>query len=516
MREKLTNRFFLNNIIIIMIILTVAFITTLSVSSNPYSNTMAGHDSSMFQYFGYAMSKGKIMYTDIFDHKGPMIFILNWLGVIMNNPWTKGIYIIELASIFIYYLFSYKTTRLWISKTLSLLLLLPQGIMLMDFLESGNLTEEFALPFIGLSLYIFARYFTGKNVVSFEIILLGISCAIVFSLRANMVIAWLVFCLTIFIEKIWSKKYKELMMYVLQFSIGLIIVFLPISVYLIMNGAFEAAFFQSILFNMTYLDQSSNGFDVFRTMYDLLNNHFVILTNTFFAASTLLKWKSFSHKEKLFSIAIIVFFGGSFASSLLSGRAYKHYLMTMIPTVIIPAGILLQQFSQKNNLKNIFIGLVSITVLFLPHVFNVYDLIYIKNISPVATEETVTDLEKKAIENKNRTNRYMAVANVIKNNSEESDRIYVHRNAGNLYLYSERLSSIKYFNLPAVNINNNPDIGEDFLNDIINSETKLIVLDSAYNNHEKAGVNKQFFEYISENYELLSVDKGFYIYQVIN
>lgn len=37
-------------------------------------------DATIFEYFGYAMSKGDILYIDIFDHKGPIIFFINYLG----------------------------------------------------------------------------------------------------------------------------------------------------------------------------------------------------------------------------------------------------------------------------------------------------------------------------------------------------------------------------------------------------------------------------------------------------
>ena len=37
-------------------------------------------DASIFEYFGYAMSHGQRMYLELFDHKGPVIFLINYLG----------------------------------------------------------------------------------------------------------------------------------------------------------------------------------------------------------------------------------------------------------------------------------------------------------------------------------------------------------------------------------------------------------------------------------------------------
>lgn len=81
----------------------VALYVSLHVNANPFSIRIAGNDSSMFQYFGYAMHEGDILYTEIFDHKGPVIFIINWLAGYMDFGAISGIWLVELASIFIFF-----------------------------------------------------------------------------------------------------------------------------------------------------------------------------------------------------------------------------------------------------------------------------------------------------------------------------------------------------------------------------------------------------------------------------
>lgn len=139
--KRLENDIF-NKVLSIITLLLLTFIVSLSLHSNPFSEFLPGHDSSMFQYFGYAMDNGKTMYTEIFDHKGPVIFIINYFGVLLNSEYIQGIYLLEFLSLFIYFLFSYKTLKLWLTNLLSLTALVPQGIILMSYLEGGNLTEE--------------------------------------------------------------------------------------------------------------------------------------------------------------------------------------------------------------------------------------------------------------------------------------------------------------------------------------------------------------------------------------
>ena len=51
-------------------------------------------DSSVFRVVAFMMSKGFMPYRDSFDHKGPLLYIINWLG---NNQIFNGkLWIIEI------------------------------------------------------------------------------------------------------------------------------------------------------------------------------------------------------------------------------------------------------------------------------------------------------------------------------------------------------------------------------------------------------------------------------------
>jgi len=509
---------FKSSFVIIMLLL-LTFIISLSLNSNPFSEFLPGHDSSMFQYFGYAMNNGKILYTEIFDHKGPMIFIINYLGSLFTSSTFQGIYILEFLSLFIYFLFSYKTLKLWLPKALSFIAVIPQGLILMDYLEGGNLTEEYALPFIAISLFIFSKYFIDpKSIHCLEIIFLGMACAIVFSLRANMVVVWLAFCLIIFLKMIISKEYNNLLKYTLFFTLGLMLFFVPMGLYLYINGALEEAIFQSITFNVLYLDDSAAQSDAVVTLYSHLSNDYIVMVFAVFLFYVVYMWKKVNSNRRFLYIGIILFSIGSFIASTLSGRDYKHYLMTIVPTVTIPTALLLQFLPAKiQKYKIIPLSLIFISLVYYPQLENVINDIYVINTPPtqINNNEELNPQEQRIMNNYNRRTQTMETAQVINNNSTPSDEIYVHRSAGNLYLLSDRLSSIKYFNLPAVNIEENRIIGEDFLSDITQNHTELIVLGAGFNDKEKNGVEKEFFEYVTNNYSLIYNQNHYYIYKLI-
>lgn len=514
--------------IMIFLLLLLTFVVTLSLNSNPFSNLLPVHDSSMFQYFGYAMDKGKTMYTEIFDHKGPMIFVINYIGTILSTPQFHGIYFMEFISLFVYFFFSYKTINLWLTKTLSFITVIPQGIILMDYLEKGNLTEEYALPFIAISLYIFSKYFIdAKSINYFEVIFLGFASAVVFSLRANMVVVWLAFSLVIFLRLLVAKEYKTLFKYIFSFLGGLLLFFLPMGVYLYMNGALEAAIFQSLTFNIVYLDNTSNPTDAILKLYTSLNNNFVIILFAAFLAYMVFNWRKADRNEKYFYVGVLLFSIGSYASSALSGRSYMHYLMTMIPVMTLPTALLLQKITNKVSKYQVaIVAIVFIGLVYYPQIKDNFKAAYTINtpIEQIDVEELEQAEEnddeflpqKRQIAKKaKQKEQTMEVAKIIQENSQPSDAIYAHKLAGNLYLLSDRLSSIKYFNLPSVNINENEMIGEDFLSDIIQSETELIIVSSNFNKSKKIGTEKEFFDYVTNNYDLIYDQNGYSIYKML-
>lgn len=523
------NKFIFSQLISLFLLLLLTYIVSLTLYSNPLSQFLPGHDSSMFQYFGYAMDNGRTMYTEIFDHKGPMIFVINYVGVLLSTQNIHGIYFLEFLSLFVYFLFSYKTIHLWLNKTLSFILTIPQGIILMYYLESGNLTEEYALPFIAISLYIFAKYFIDSERVGwFEIVFLGFASAVTFSLRANMVVVWLAFCLVIFLKTMIEKDYKTLLNYAILFSAGLLLFFIPMGAYLYSKGALGEAIFQSLTFNFMYLDTAGDSSEAIMRLSIMLIIHFIPFVFAAFLIYVASKWKTADKNTRYLYLSVVLFSVGSYLASTLSGRAYAHYLMAMVPIVTIPSALLVKEYAEGKSKSLMAMGtLIAIGIIYYPHIDKQYEKIYVintpvENVDLAEMEQSEEEIEEKRIiemnhrvlDNDYRKQRKLEVSEVIIENTVASDTIYAHRLAGNPYLLSDRLSSVKYFNLPAVDINENQLIGEDFLSEFTQSDTALVIVSDYFYNSTKTGIEAAFFDYLEENYELIYDQNLHYIFKL--
>ena len=70
------------------------FLLLLSASTSPLYTSYCDGDSSIFMLIGKAITMGKNVYTDYFDHKGPILFYLNALGFAVTKT-KAGVFIIQ-------------------------------------------------------------------------------------------------------------------------------------------------------------------------------------------------------------------------------------------------------------------------------------------------------------------------------------------------------------------------------------------------------------------------------------
>ena len=98
-----------------------------------------------------------------------------------------GLWIVELITLFISFAIMYKISRLKCGRLVSFGILLLSCAPLFQYFQEGNLTEEFALPFISASIYIFADYFLNERISKLRLLCCGFSFGAVCMLRVNMI-----------------------------------------------------------------------------------------------------------------------------------------------------------------------------------------------------------------------------------------------------------------------------------------------------------------------------------------
>lgn len=314
----------------------VAVILTMQSPSNLLTEGNSYTDSSVFRYIAYEWSQGSIPYVDTFDHKGPLLYFINMLG--MKLGYTHGIWILEiLALCFSMWLSCYMIKKYTTNRHTAIITVLIAYSLLGNLMDGGNNVEEWAIPFLTISLLVFWNYFE-EHVSRIQIYIAGICFGCVLMLRPNMVVMWVAGGIAVLIDIFYSKKWNIVWQTFVYFFLGTISIVTPVIVYFIYNGAIREFWDCYIAFNIRY---SSGGLiEKIRATVYVMNQipiYFTLIISGYYVKSV------GNTKRKKFMMLLIGILALSIVSIGMSGRFYAHYQMILIPVMLVPLAIFLDE-----------------------------------------------------------------------------------------------------------------------------------------------------------------------------
>ncbi len=424
---------------------------------NPLSKRAPGTDSSVFQVIAMMIEKRKMPYKDTFDHKGPIIYLINVLGDFFSKD--KGVWIIEIIMLSITIYGMYMISRLTIGKFESAVVTLACLSLLLRYFEGGNLTEEYALPFITISLYVFCDYLLNGEISHKRIIIAGSGFGVVLMLRPNMIAAWIVFTVFIFVELMRQKEIEKLIIMVGYFIIGTLFIVFPIIIWLIREGAFKEFWNCYVVYNCKYVNTG-------KKISNLCDSYMKIVHSGLFLFSLegILLGIVLNCKYRIFNILYLFFLGLDTILVIMSGRTYMHYGMVMVPALIYPISLLLKGISELKTVK--------FARLLLRFSFFVVIFLYVVELRiPVKKIIEITNGKVK--------NGYSeSLCEVIKCIEEETDlteKISVYGNWDIVYKCTNREHATKYsYQFPIAELDK--EIFEDYYNQLNKQLPKMIVI----------------------------------------
>jgi len=344
----------------VLLVLSALFIFLFSRGTSSFYN-FYGHDSAIFITMGQALLDGKVPYVDFFDHKGPMLIFINALGQLFVKG-REGIFLIQIVNLSVVLLFLYKISRLFSLSVINTAILIFTFLLFFRFtITEGNLTEEYTLPFIFISIYLtFGFYFKNKSLDLPDAALLGLCFFVPFWIRANnvgLIIACIIFIIYILLKE---KRYKSLKKFIVGFLLTIFALSVVLFGYFIYKGAFGEMIYSSFLFNLKYARIS----DLILPKYARYYTIFIIAAVFFLCLGVAAHYKKNRDKNVLVFALLCLVFG--IMPLLLTGidRLLLHYMALTIPITI--AGLLFLLISlPKSGLSKSKYGVSVIIVLIL-------------------------------------------------------------------------------------------------------------------------------------------------------
>ena len=193
------------------------------------------------------MANGSVLYRDIFEQKGPLLYMLHYAAYLLSHTTFTGIYYVEISACFVYLLFSYKTVRLLSDvDNIDFLFLMPI-ISILTYssvsFQGGDSAEELCLPFFAYCFYAGAYAVkNGKKTGLVHCIIIGISAGVALWFKFTLLgffIGLIIAFVFIYVRKKW---FRDLFYSAAAIISGIIICSLPVIIYFAKNNAFDYLF----------------------------------------------------------------------------------------------------------------------------------------------------------------------------------------------------------------------------------------------------------------------------------
>ena len=461
---KKTRKNYLEMLAVIVFIFAAAFVLLLKSPLNFWLRADAETDSSVYKTVAFMISKGYMPYRDSFDHKGPLTYLVNLLG--MQIDAYCGVWVIEFIAVFTTFAGIYQIARLRLNKIFSCFCILICGSLLYDYFEGGNMVEEYAMPFIAVSLYIFLDYFLNRKISRLRLAVCGGCLGAVFLLRPNMISLWIVFAIAVLVDCIIKKNVAKLWEFIIFFLVGFVIVIAPIFIWLAANGCFGAFIENYIQFNMVYSAAKGEG-EKWNAGFYFINKTLIIFA---LLILTYLCWIKDNSAAKDKHIANGRFLYGTYLVYLLvtlvlismSGMPYAHYGMILVPAIAFPMSELFALTGLKNNGN-------ATTLLLILYLVGALSM----NKWLGTAGELLNKYADRA--NDHHSDMVKGVCELVEENTTEDERISVYGNGDIVYLVSNRLHATRYsYQFPIGEIA--PEIMDEYFEELENELPPVIII----------------------------------------
>ena len=351
-----------NNKIKIMacfVLISSALLVLTSYTTSPIYH-ISGSDSAAFRLMGRMIREGKIPYKDFFDHKGPFIMFLMWLGYGITGS-DIGLLSIQIlclsASVFgICSLTNLFIEKKWIKRCILICFLILYGV----YLEGGNIVEEYNLPFLIWSQYFCIKYLAGDQEKEHKpryAFFYGITFAICIFTRATNALPLCIAVGVILTVLLYRKKYINLVKNALCFILGIGIVLIPVVIYFSAHDALHEMIYCTFTYNFKYASLHRGRMELMQLLG--------ITRKTMICIFGAVVIGILSVRKNLAIAMIIILQSVTGIMVQFNSAMYRHYLLIYIPTVILSLVFYLHYYP-KGKLYKIGVSLAVLgTILFM-------------------------------------------------------------------------------------------------------------------------------------------------------
>lgn len=478
--------------------------------------TLPSRDSGVFLYVGWRFLNGDIPYKDVWDHKPPLIYAVDSLGLVLTPNSLWGIWILQVIFIFFTFLLLYELLH----KEFGTLAAVGGSIIfasgLLTILERGNVTEEYALLFQALCFWLFISAWK-KNLPIHASFWIGLLGGLAFSFKQTTIGIWIAYALIVLALRLSQRKspIADFLTLLAGWSIPLIVT----GIYFAAQNALTEYWEQAFLYNFIYIGKHEG----IRRLIPVFLKGFLYLQNGWVLYLTILGWLTglidvWQKRKNIFievhPLILIALVNLPIEVILItiSGRSILHYYLTPLPVMAILTGVLIYtapliigrspRFSSQSAQKWIS-GIILVTVLLAQFGQIKY---YPEYVSAVAGDE------------------HLPVIDYIAKNTEDGDKVLIIGAESAVNFLARREAPTRYvYQYPLALLGRRP-MFEEYFNQILENKPVLIIdtrgrdslTEKLYEPLQKRSeIVRNGVQYLGENYIQVAQFGEWFVYRLI-
>lgn len=486
------------NYFAVFILLAVGGYLALQSSLMPFTRDgVISTDTGVWLQIAKEITEGRMAYRDLFDHKGPLLFLL--YSVFFRIGGITGVWFLQCAFLAVVLAAGYQCARK-ISSNHIVCAYAVMCAMLGRSIFGGEdfPIEEVALPFIMVSLYIFVSYFCDpdRTIKKKEILLLGFCMGCVLCLRPNMIALWMVFVPAVFLELLYHRRYQELWSCAGCFLAGLLLILALVGGWLWYHGALQSCWEDSIRFNFLYVGQS----DV-QARIEVLGEFFFHPLQFVCVCFSILMLAVRKDDRILYGTNLLYMILNVILASM-SGVNYHNYEIALLPGLVLPFaggldclwGCLEQAEKRWRPAEPFWIMSLCLFVLFGSN-GGVHGLRRIMNNINVSEEE----------------GKNLELMEYVRQSTQKEDRIAVVGNSVYVYLGADRCSATEFlYTRPICDLSE--ELGERFMSQMEAAVPPLVVFEQRWF-EEPPGYRDKMIKLLEEHYVSTMETDSFIVYE---
>ncbi len=329
---------------LLVIVATAIIVMTICSTSSPLYQFNHWDDPNAFFTVGKSMLHGLVPYHDLFEHKGPLLYMLHAAAALVSFRSFLGVYLIEIIAATVFLYWGYKTMKI-LDENASILLIPVIGTLVYSTssFEKGNSVEELMLPFYAFVIYVGLKSIREETRVSAgECVWVGISAAFALWMKFSLLGIFIGWYLFMSFSSFRRGDKVDILRMLGWLMVGILIPTVPILIFFAANNAltdlYDVYFYDNI-FSYTRTTTKTHLLIVaiVRNLLSGVKNmlKYSFLFSVLLCASIVVLYRS---KKLTYLTYLITTIGFTFLLVYVGGRAFRYYsfiMLSFMPMILV-------------------------------------------------------------------------------------------------------------------------------------------------------------------------------------